>query len=87
MPCLAYRTLMTKTLPIVSKETREGIREQICSECQTILVQLPSDKVWGLIIGDAGKGMLYVVRVKRNSEAMKAGIEEGDYSIRSMTKV
>tara|TARA_B110000093_G_C12673053_1_gene287009 strand:+ start:116 stop:445 length:330 start_codon:yes stop_codon:yes gene_type:complete len=68
-------------LPVVSKETKEVIREKICTERQTILVQLPSDKAWGLIIGDAGKGMLYVVRVKRNSEAMKAGIEENIHKI------
>jgi len=68
-------------LPVVSKETKEVIREKICTERQTILVQLPCDKAWGLIIGDAGKGMLYVVRVKRNSEAMKAGIEENIHKI------
>ena len=74
-----HRTMRTKTLPIPSTATKERRREKICDECQAILVQLPSDKAWGLIIGDAGQGMLYVVKVKRNSEALKAGIEEGDY--------
>jgi hypothetical protein len=81
MSCLWHQSARTKTLPVVSKETKEVIREKICTERQTILVQLPSDKAWGLIIGDAGKGMLYVVRVKRNSEAMKAGIEEHIHQI------
>lgn len=81
MSCLWHQSARTKTLPVVSKETKEVIREKICTERQTILVQLPSDKAWGLIIGDAGKGMLYVVRVKRNSEAMKAGIEENIHKI------
>ena len=79
MSCLWRQSAMTKTLPVISAETKELIRKQICNECHTILVQLPSDKAWGLIIGDAGQGMLYVVRVKRNSEATKAGIEKGDY--------
>jgi len=79
MSCLWHQSARTKTLPVISKERKEAIREKICTECQTILVQLPSDKAWGLIIGDAGKGMLYVVSIKRNSEAMEAGIEVGDY--------
>lgn len=79
MSCKCYGNSNTKILPVISMEMKERIREKLCNECQTILVQLPSDKSWGLIIGDAGKGMLYVVKVKEKSEALKAGIEEGDY--------
>lgn len=70
---------MTKTLPIVSKETKERRRSEICAEGQQIVVRLPKDKRWGLVICDTGEGMLYVVRVKKKSEALKVGIKKGDY--------
>ena len=69
----------TKTLPILSKETKEENRKLLISNCCSIAVQLPTDKPWGIIIGDGGFGMLYVVKVKKKSAGQAVGICKGDF--------
>jgi transcription initiation factor TFIIIB Brf1 subunit/transcription initiation factor TFIIB len=68
------------TLSFQSKyTTKEHARLAIFNKCQRAIIHLPSDKPWGMSVGDTEDGVLYVENVIGNSEAFKAGLKKGDY--------
>lgn len=68
------------TLSFQSKDTKkEHARLAIFNKCQRTIIHLPSDKPWGMSVGDTEDGVLYVENVVGNSEAFKAGLKKGDY--------
>lgn len=72
--------ITANTLRFESKDsTKEHTRLAIFNKCQMATVHLPTDKPWGMTVGDTEKGVLYVENVIGNSEAFKAGLKKGDY--------
>ena len=62
-----------------SDSTKEHTRLAIFNKCQMSIIHLPTDKQWGMTVGDTERGILYVENVTGNSEAFKAGLQKGDY--------
>jgi len=77
---LCQSATQTKTLPVLSNNMKERNRINMLEKCtHSVVTQLPWNKPWGLIIGDGGFGMLYVVGVKKKSAAFDAGIRKDDF--------
>jgi len=79
--CQAHIPEITaNTLRFRSKNsTKEHTRLAIFNKCQMTIIHLPTDKPWGMTVGDTERGVLYVENVTGNSEAFKAGLQKGDY--------
>lgn len=79
--CQAHIPEITaNTLRFQSKNsTKEHTRLAIFNKCQMSTIHLPTDKPWGMTVGDTERGILYVENVTGNSEAFKAGLQKGDY--------
>jgi hypothetical protein len=72
--------ITANTLRFQSKNSsKEHTRLAIFNKCQMSCIHLPTDKPWGMTVGDTGRGVLYVENVTGNSEAFKAGLQKGDY--------
>lgn len=69
-----------KTLQFHPKSAAlEHARMAIFNECVPTNFHLPSNKSWGMQVGDTKQGVLYVESVNSTGEAFKAGIRKGDY--------
>lgn len=72
--------ITANTLRFESKDSsKEHTRLAIFNKCQMATIHLPTDKPWGMTVGDTDRGVLYVENVIGNSEAFKAGLKKGDY--------
>lgn len=78
--CAHIPEITANTLCFQSKDSsKEHARLAIFNKCQMTTIHLPTDKPWGLTVGDTERGVLYVENVSGNSEAFKAGLQKGDY--------
>lgn len=69
-----------KTLQFHPKSSAlEHARMAIFNACGRTNFHLPTDKPWGMKVGDTKQGVLYVESVNSTGEAFKAGIRKGDY--------
>lgn len=58
---------------------KEHTRLAIFNKCHPTMIHLPTNKPWGIKLGDTYRGVLYVESVAGDSEAFKAGVQKGDY--------
>lgn len=69
-----------KTLQFHPKSSAlEHARMAIFNACARTNFHLPSNKAWGMQVGDTKQGVLYIETVNSSGEAFKAGIRKGDY--------
>lgn len=69
-----------KTLQFHPKSSAlEHARMAIFNACARTNFHLPTDKTWGMQVGDTKQGVLYIESVHSSGEAFKAGIRKGDY--------
>jgi len=72
--------ITASTLRFASAETsKEHTRLAIFNQCQHTVIRLPSNKPWGIDLGDTERGVLYVENVTGGSAAFDAGVKKGDY--------
>jgi len=72
--------ITANTLRFKSNDSgKEHTRLAIFNKCQMTTIHLPTNKPWGMTVGDTERGVLYVENVSGNSEAFKAGLQKGDY--------
>lgn len=69
-----------KTLQFHPKSSAlEHARMAIFNACARTNFHLPTNKAWGMQVGDTKQGVLYIESVNSTGEAFKAGIRKGDY--------
>ena len=51
----------------------------ILNACARTNFHLPTNKAWGMQVGDTKQGILNIESVNSTGEAFKAGIRKGDY--------